>query len=115
MPVFQYLGGDYGKGLLESALAQPPQSFQGCWLHRNWFDKASALFRSIIKNHPFLDGNKRMALTSVAVFLDLNGYTLYAAQEEAVSFALRVAAEEGDFDLREISLWIRRNSVRIPD
>lgn len=95
MPAFQYLGGDHGRGLLESALAQPQQSFQGRWLHRTVFDKAAALFRSIVKNHPILDGNKRLALTSVVVFLEENGYILYASKDEAVDFTLKVAAQEG--------------------
>ena len=115
MPAFQYLGGDYGRGLLESALAQPRQSFQGRWLRRNIFDKAAALFRSIIKNHALLDGNKRLGLTSVVVFLALNGYILYAPKDEAVNFTLKVAAEEGDVDLRTISLWLKRNCSRISD
>lgn len=111
MPVFQYLGGDYGRGLLESALAEPRQTFQGRWLRRTIFDKAAALFRSLIKNHPLLDGNKRMALASLAVFMGANGYLFYVPRDEAVAFTLQVAAHEGDFDLRVLSRWLRRYSV----
>ena len=113
MPVFQYLGGAYGRGLLESALAEPAQTFEGRWLHRNIFDKAAALFRSIIKNHPLLDGNKRLALTALTVFLGLNGYLLYVPRDEAVAFSLRVASHEGDFDSKIISSWVRRHSVSL--
>ena len=113
MPAFQYLGGDYGRGLLESALGAPAQTFQGRWLHKTIFEKAAALFRSIIKNHCLVDGNKRLALTSVLVFLDLNGYLLDIPSAQAVEFSLKVAATPGNFDLAEISRWIRRHCVRI--
>lgn len=113
MPAFQYFGGDYGKGLLESALSAPAQTFQGRWLHRTIFEKAAALFRSIIKNHSLIDGNKRLALTSVVVFLNLNGYVLNIPSNQAVAFSLKVAATHGNFELKEITRWLRRYSVRI--
>lgn len=103
MPAFQYFGGDYGKGLLESALGAPAQTFQGRWLHRTIFDKAAALFRSIIKNHCLIDGNKRLALTSVVVFLDLNGYVFNIPSDQTIEFSLKVAATPGNFDLAEIT------------
>ncbi len=60
-PDFQYLGGDQGRGLLESALAQPRQGFGGEYFYPSLPDKAAALIWSITKNHPFNDGNKRAA------------------------------------------------------
>ena len=113
MPVFQYLGGEHGRSLLESALAQPRQTFQGRHLYRTIFDKAATLFHSLIKNHPLLDGNKRLALASVAVFLDLNGYLFYVTKDEVVAFSLAVAVHEGDIDLRPISSWFRRNTLNL--
>ncbi|MDO8750955.1 MAG: type II toxin-antitoxin system death-on-curing family toxin [Dehalococcoidia bacterium] len=113
MPAFQFLGGDHGRGLLESALAGPQQQFAGRYLHRTIYDKAAALFRSLIKNHPLLDGNKRLALTSVFVFLTINGIVLYVPRDEAVRFALRVAAGDPDVPLKEISSWLRRYSIAI--
>ena len=113
MPVFQYLGGHHGRGLLESALGQPRQTFQGRYLYRTIFDKAAALFHSLIKNHPLLDGNKRLALAAVAVFLHLNGYMFYVTKDEAVTFSLALAADEGDIDLRPISRWFRRNTLNL--
>ena len=112
MPAFQYFGGDYGRGLLESALSAPAQTFQGRWLHRTIFENAAALFRSIIKNHSLVDGNKRLALTSVVVFLNLNGYLLDVPTNQAVEFSLKVAATPGNFELPEITRWLRRYSVR---
>ena len=113
MPAFQYFGGAYGRGLLESALSSPAQTFQGRWLHRTIFDKAAALFRSINKNHALVDGNKRLALTSVVVFLNLNGYVLNIPSDQAVEFSVKVAATPGNFDLTKITRWLRRYSVRI--
>ncbi len=113
MPGFQFLGGDYGRGRLESALAEPQQTFDGRFLYRTVFDKAAALFRSLIEDHPLLDGNKRLALTSVAVFLALNGYIFYIPRDKAVAFTLQVAAGEKDIHWKEISRWLRRSSISV--
>ncbi|MSQ06165.1 MAG: type II toxin-antitoxin system death-on-curing family toxin [Dehalococcoidia bacterium] len=113
MPAFRYLGGDHGKGLLESALAQPSQTFGGRFLYRTIFDKAAVLLCSIIKNHSLVDGNKRTALTTMGVFLAVNGYFFYAQQDEAVQRCLSVAATKGNVDWREISRWIRPRSISV--
>ncbi len=60
-------------GLLQSAIAQPPASFSGQWLHGDIFMMAAAYAFHICGNHPFIDGNKRTALASALVFLRLNG------------------------------------------
>lgn len=112
MPDFQYLGGDYGKGLLESALAQPQQTFNGCYLYRTIFDKAAILLYSMIKNHPFIDGNKRMALTTASVFLTLNEYVFYVPPDEAVERCIAIASITGGTNWREISSWLRTKSIK---
>lgn len=63
-------------GLLQSALAQPDASFAGQWLHDDIFSMAAAYAFHICQNHPFFDGNKRTALASALVFLELNGISL---------------------------------------
>ena len=63
-------------GLLQSALAQPEASFAGQWLHEDIFLMAAAYAFHICQNHPFFDGNKRTALVSALVFLELNGISL---------------------------------------
>ena len=63
-------------GLLQSALAQPEASFAGQWLHEDIFLMAAAYAFHICQNHPFFDGNKRAALASALVFLELNGISL---------------------------------------
>lgn len=73
MPAFSYLGGDYGKGLLLGALAEPQQTFDGQYLHRTIFDKGAALVCSMIKDHAFVDGNKRMGLAVLGLFFVFNG------------------------------------------
>ena len=63
-------------GLLQSALAQPEASFAGQWLHEDIFLMAAAYAFHICQNHPFFDGNKRTALASALVFLELNSISL---------------------------------------
>ena len=63
-------------GFLQSALAQPQASFAGEWLHNDLYAMAAAYAYHICQNHPFMDGNKRTALASALVFLELNGIGL---------------------------------------
>ena len=79
-------------GSLESALAQPRASFADEDLYPTLAEKASALGFSLIRNHPFVDGNKRIGHAAVEVFLVLNGYELSATVDEAESIILGVAA-----------------------
>ena len=65
------------QGLLESAVMMPQASFGGEYLHTDLFEMAAAYAFHIAENQPFLDGNKRTALVSALVFLDLNGYELH--------------------------------------
>lgn len=113
MPVFQYMGGDHGRGLLESALAQPRQMFGGRYLYRTMPDKAAALLISMIKNHPFVDGNKRVALTTTAVFFIMNRFLFFAPRDEAVRQCLSIAATHGNVDHKDVARWMRRHSVDI--
>lgn len=64
------------RGAFESAVAQPESTFGGELLHTGIFDQAGAYLFHLAKNHPFLDGNKRVALACAAVFLEINGYEL---------------------------------------
>lgn len=115
LPDFQYLGGLQGRGKLESALAQPQQTFFGEYLYTSTADKAAALIWSITKNHPFTDGNKRSALTTGFFFLALNGYALLAEQGEAVDMCLQVAASAQGVDQEYVSEWIDARIVRFDE
>jgi death on curing protein len=98
-------------GLLQSAVARPRATFQGKDLYRDVFSKAAALMESISQNHAFIDGNKRTAISSAAIFLQLNGYNLEADQKEVVIFAVSVATGKSRFE--EIMEWLRRKSLPV--
>ena len=75
----QHYGGDVGirdRGLLESAVAMPQQSFGGQYLHKDIFEMAAAYAFHVAENQPFVDGNKRTGLAAAYVFLGLNGFRL---------------------------------------
>ena len=79
-------------GSLESAVAQPRMTFGGSDLYPTIADKASALGYSLIKNHPFMDGNKRTGHAAMEVFLVLNGLEIQAPiseQEQVISGGIR--------------------------
>ena len=106
-------GGSHGLrdiGLLESAVFRPQASFDGKDLYVSVFDKAAALLQSLLKNHPFVDGNKRTALTSAGIFLKINGYTLINTHEEEVAFA--VSVDNGHLPLEQIASWLKKNALR---
>jgi death on curing protein len=106
-------GGSFGVrdlGLVESAVARPQAGFGGEYLYKNIFDMAAALLQSLLKNHPFIDGNKRTALTSTGVFLKLNGYRLKNNHKEEVEFAVHV--DNQNLTLEQISKWLKEHSKR---
>lgn len=82
--------------LLESALAQPQASFAGQWLHENLYVMAAAYAYHLCQNHPFLDGNKRTALASALVFLELNGISLLDPRGRLKDATLRMASGKVD-------------------
>ena len=94
---------------LESALAQPQMTFGGEDLYPTLVDKAAALGYALIKNHPFLDGNKRTGHAAMEVFLVLNGYEIHADVEEQEHVILQVAASE--IDRKEFTTWLRTHVV----
>lgn len=87
-------GGAFGvrdTGLLLSAVAAPKASFAGELLHGTLFEIAAAYLFHLARNHPFIDGNKRAALAAALVFLELNGVSIDAPDEELVEMVLGVA------------------------
>jgi len=98
-------------GLLESAIAQPRQSFDGQDLYPSIIDKAVALGFSLISNHPFVDGNKRVGHAALEVFLVLNGYELEASVDEQERIILAVAA--GEMSRDEFSAWVEHHVVEM--
>ncbi len=93
-------------GLLGSAAARPQTSAFGEDAYPDLWTKAAALLQSIVKNHPLVDGNKRLGWVATAVFLELNGAPAVAASNDAVhDLVITVAA--GQIDVGEIAALLR--------
>ncbi|MBC2456576.1 type II toxin-antitoxin system death-on-curing family toxin [Clostridium beijerinckii] len=98
------LDGIRDEGLLDSALNSPFQSFAGEELYPSIQSKAARLGFSIIKNHPFLDGNKRIGILAMMVFLDINGIEISCSDEDIIDIGLGVAS--GKYNAEYITEWI---------
>lgn len=83
--------------ILESCIAVPFQSFGGKSLYKTLIGKASILFYLMIKNHPFQNGNKRIAMTTLMVFLYMNGRWIKADMQELYNFTMWVAESPPQF------------------
>ena len=95
--VIQEFGGDSGlrdRGMLESAVAMPQAVFGGQELHPGLASKAAAYHFHLCSNHPFVDGNKRVAVATAELFLILNGFELSASDDEIEEMTLGVARGE---------------------
>lgn len=105
-------GGSSGlrdRGALESAVAQPEASFGGEDLYPNVESKAAALGHSLIQNHPFIDGNKRIGHAAMEVFLVLNGFEIDASVNEQEELIIGVAS--GRISRNELSEWLANHVV----
>ena len=80
------------EGLLESALETPFQTFGGADIYPTLLQKAARLGFSIVSNHPFVDGNKRVGVHTMLVFLELNGVEIDCTQDELVEIGLSLAS-----------------------
>ena len=106
-------GGSFGirdMGLIESAAARPQATYGGEYLYGSLFDKTAALLQSLLKNHAFVDGNKRTALTSASLFLSLNSYKLISTHGKEVQFAINV--DNARLSIEEISSWLEKNTLK---
>jgi len=97
------------EGLLESALARPRQLVANG--KPDVFDLAAAYTAGIVRNHPFVDGNKRTGFVVGILFLELNGPTFTASEADATQAVLNLAAGEINDD--EFAIWLRSNSTPI--
>lgn len=96
-------------GLLASAVARPQATFGGEDPYPDLFSKAAALLDSLVRNHPFIDGNKRVGITAAGLYLQLNGQRLTASSPELHVFTLQVARSE--LSVEQITSWFRANSM----
>jgi death-on-curing protein len=103
------LAGISNQGGLESALAQPQMTFDREELYPTIVEKASALGFSLIKNHPFIDGNKRIGHAAMEIFLILNGCEIEATVDEQEQIILQVAS--GELGREDFTQWLRGHVV----
>jgi death-on-curing protein len=97
-------GGAHGirdRGALESAIARPQSGY-----YRDLTEEAAALWESLSQNHPFIDGNKRVAVTVTAAFLRVNGHRLIFDDAEAFQFLIGLY-ESGSMRFGELDKWLR--------
>jgi len=95
-------------GLLESAVGQPRQTFGGEDLYPDLVAKAAALGFSLIANHPFVDGNKRIGHAAMETMLLLNGQEFDASVDDAERVVLAVAS--GQYRREELATWVREHA-----
>ena len=108
--LLQEFGGSSGVrdlGLLESALYRPRSGY-----YENLLEMASALCESLLMNHAFVDGNKRVAFFATDVFLRMNGWKIRATAEEAYD-VLVGGLERGGLDREALEAWLRRVATEL--
>jgi len=107
--LIERFGGETGirdLGLLDSALFRPQTGY-----YEDLVAMSAALFESLIMNHPFVDGNKRVAFFATDVFLRLNGYKIEVAVSDAHPFLIGLL-EKGECNYENLLPWIRQSIVR---
>jgi len=111
--IIEQSGGALGirdRGALESALAQPRMTFGGEDLYPTLVDKAAAIGFSLVMNHPFIDGNKRIGHAAMEVFLVMNGYEIDASVDEQEAIILSLAS--GELKREAFTQWLK-NHVKV--
>lgn len=103
------LSGVRDDGLLESSLAAPFQSFEGIDAFPSLQQKAARLAYGLVKNHPFIDGNKRIGAHAMLTFLMLNGVELEYEQSELSDLFLSIA--DGDIGYEEVLKWLLAHEI----
>jgi death-on-curing protein len=91
--------------LLKSALGLPAATFAGDFLHADIYEMAAAYLFHIVRNHPFIDGNKRTGIVTALVFLILNGYDFQAPENDLAKTVVAVAA--GKMTKAQLALFFR--------
>jgi death-on-curing protein len=94
------------RGALEAAVARPAMTFGGEDLYPDVAVKAAASMHSLVLNHPFIDGNKRIGVAAAEFFLERNGHVLIASDEELEELTLAVA--EGKVEAEALAIWFRQ-------
>lgn len=108
--LIEHFGGPKGVrdlGLLESALYRPQTGY-----YDTLAEMATAMFESLIKNHPFVDGNKRVAFFTTDIFLRMNGYKLHVEAKQAHSFLMNLF-ETDSCDMAHLLPWINKSIRKV--
>lgn len=108
--VIEAFGGDPGlrdRGLLESAVAMPRSTFDGQELHAGLAEKAAAYFYHLGANHPFIDGNIRVAVAASELFLLINDHELVAGDDAVEELAMAVA--RGESSKQQVGAFFERH------
>ena len=92
------------EGLLDSALHTPFQTFDREYVYKTLEAKAARLGYGLIKNHPFVDGNKRIGMLAMMIFLELNGIEIHCTDQEIIEAGLKLAS--GEMDYNQFLEWI---------
>jgi death-on-curing protein len=94
--------------LLKSALGMPSTTYGGQFLHTDIYEMAAAYLFHLVRNHPFVDGNKRVGAVTALIFLYLNGFDFNASEDDLAEMVLAVA--RGDIDKAEVAVFIQRHT-----
>jgi death-on-curing protein len=104
-------GGEHGVrdvGLIHAAIVRPQAIFEEQELYPNLYLNVAALMDSLIRNHPFMDGNKRIGIAAASLFLSLNRITLITTNEELIHFTM--ACAQSELSIEEIATWLEEHS-----
>ncbi len=111
--LLERFGGSSGvrdRALLDSALNRPFQTFDGNELYPSPIEKAAAMLESVVKNHPFIDGNKRTGYVLARLCLMKERVDILADQNQKYAFVIGVST--GKMDFEQIKEWLERHTIR---
>lgn len=109
--LIQKYGGSHGVrdiGRLEAVVATQSQSVFGTELYQTVFEKAAAMARGVIADHPFYDGNKRTGMLAGLTFIELNGHVFKAQKGELEDFAVKIATDH--LSVEAIAVWLQTHA-----
>jgi death-on-curing protein len=99
-------GGLRDRAGLESAIARPAATFDGDDLYSDLASKAAALMHSLVMNHPFVDGNKRVGAMAAELFLEINDRRLLGSDDDIEEMTFAIA--RGEVDAERLAIWFRQ-------
>ncbi len=109
--LIQTYGGTTGirdEKLLDSAIEQPKVTYEGKYLHDSLIKMAAAYGYHLCNNHPFVDGNKRIALVAMDIFLQRNNSEITASEKETYKMMIKLSTE--DLNKKQLAKWLEHNT-----